>query len=63
MGGACLEERTASWMPNPSLASGELWGGGQPLRYDELFAGLLQYMDIDPGDWLPNVKPLGGLSA
>ena len=45
------------------LATGELWDGGAPLRYDELFAGVLEYMDIDPGDWLPNVTPYGGLNA
>jgi hypothetical protein len=45
------------------VASGELWDGGAPLRYDELFAGVLQHLDIDPGDWMPNVTPYGGLDA
>jgi uncharacterized protein (DUF1501 family) len=45
------------------LATGDLWDNGAPLRYDELFAGLLEHLDIDPGDWLPNVTPYGGLSG
>jgi hypothetical protein len=33
---------------------------GEVARYDHLVAGVLQWMDVDPGPWLPGVAPLGG---
>ena len=41
------------------LASGELDNGGTTLRYDHFATGLLQWVGVDPGDWL-DATPLGG---
>lgn len=35
---------------------------GAVLRYDQLTAGLLAALDVDPGPWLPGVEALGGLT-
>ena len=43
------------------LSTGDLWESGSPLRFDELFAGILQYIDVDPVEWLPATLPYGGL--
>lgn len=43
--------------------TGEPWDQGSLIRYDELAAGLLAMLDVDPDAWLPGVTPLGGLSG
>ena len=42
------------------LATGELTPKGDLLKYDNFAAGLLAGLDIDPGDWFPNVTPFLG---
>jgi hypothetical protein len=42
------------------LATGEVHAGGQLMKYDSFAAGILAAMDVDPGDWLPNVAPFTG---
>lgn len=43
--------------------TGEPWASGELLRYDELAAGILTALDVDPAEWLPGVPVLGGLVA
>lgn len=45
------------------LATGELSPSLDPLRYDNLAAGILAALDVDPGDWFRGVTPLGGLGG
>lgn len=33
---------------------------GELLRYDNLLAGVLEYMDIDPTEWYPATEPFRG---
>lgn len=39
------------------LESGDLWTDGAIPKYDNLLAGVLEHLDIDPGRWLPGVAP------
>ena len=45
------------------LATGELDDAGQLLRYDNLAAGILELVDVDPSLWFPGVTPLRGLGG
>ncbi|MEQ1501503.1 MAG: DUF1501 domain-containing protein [Myxococcota bacterium] len=45
------------------LATGERWDGGTLLRHDQLIAGTLAGLGVDPARWLPGVTPWGGLLA
>jgi uncharacterized protein (DUF1501 family) len=42
------------------LQTGELDEGGDYCKYDDFCAGLLELVDVDPGDWLPGVVPFRG---
>ncbi len=42
------------------LASGSLYDDGDILTFESMNAGFLQCMGIDPGSWLPGVKPFTG---
>jgi hypothetical protein len=43
------------------LETGALDDAGSLLMYDQLVAGLLEMMGVDPGEWLPGVRPYRGL--
>jgi hypothetical protein len=61
-GGRVIGATADSLAPLPlNLASGARDDGGLVPRYDHLAAGVLQLLDVDPGEWLPGVTPLGGL--
>ena len=55
---------TDDWlMSRPvDLSSGALDDSGSLIRYDNLSAGILEVMDVDPGAWFPGITPLRGLS-
>jgi hypothetical protein len=38
------------------LASGQADSSGQPARYDNFAAGVLQLLDVDPGEWFPGLE-------
>ena len=42
------------------LATGAVDPAGTLLRYDNLAAGLLAMLDVDPGPWLPGSEPFLG---
>jgi hypothetical protein len=42
------------------LRTGEVTDKGEFCKYDDLCAGLLELVDVDPGDWLPGVVPFRG---
>ncbi len=42
------------------LTTGELHDGGELNKYDNLVAGILELVGVDPGDWLPGVTPFRG---
>lgn len=44
-------------------ATGEPDDAGVLLKYDNLVAGILSWMDVDPEPWLPSVKPFTGFGA
>jgi len=56
---------TDDWlMSRPvDLATGQLDDAGELLRYDNLVAGILELIDVDPGGFLPSVTPLRGLTG
>ncbi|HHO53044.1 MAG TPA: DUF1501 domain-containing protein [Deltaproteobacteria bacterium] len=43
------------------LATGALWDGGALPRYDQILAGVLEHLDVDPGPWWPQTSSWGGL--
>jgi len=45
------------------LNTGVVRPDGDLLLYDRMLAGLLEVLDIDPGDWLPDATPFRGLRA
>lgn len=45
------------------LPSGEVSAAGTTPSVDHLGATLLALADVDPGDWLPGVEPIGGVLA
>ncbi|MEZ4236663.1 MAG: DUF1501 domain-containing protein [Myxococcota bacterium] len=45
------------------LATGEPDPGGALCKYDNLCAGVLELVGVDPGDWLPGVVPFRGAAA
>ncbi|MBX2799349.1 MAG: DUF1501 domain-containing protein [Myxococcales bacterium] len=45
------------------LATGQADRAGQVPRHDNVVAGILSAMDVDPEPWLPGVTPWGGLQA
>jgi hypothetical protein len=42
------------------LETGESLPEGSPCRYDNLAAGILEMLDVDPEEWLPGVAPFRG---
>lgn len=44
------------------LATGERWDRGVVPRYDQILAGVLRHLGVDPQPWWPGVTPWGGLS-
>lgn len=42
------------------LATGELATGGELNKYDNVSAGILAALDIDPEPWFPTIKPFRG---
>ena len=49
-----LESRTVD------LQTGEISGKGALNKYDNLAAGILEMVDVDPAEWLPGVVPYRG---
>ncbi|MBX2802338.1 MAG: DUF1501 domain-containing protein [Myxococcales bacterium] len=45
------------------LSTGALDAAGQLLKYDNLVAGLLTLLDVDPSPWLPGTVPFTGATA
>lgn len=43
-----------------ALSTGEPTDAGELCKYDNLCAGLLELVGVDPGDWLPGVVPFRG---
>ena len=42
------------------FASGDPTPEGDMIRPENVVAGLLEVLDVDPGDWIPGVEPLRG---
>lgn len=45
------------------LSTGEVSASGELCKYDNLAAGLLELVGVDPGEWLPGVTPFRGAHA
>lgn len=45
------------------FTTGEPAAGGEVCRYDHFVAGLLAMLDVDPGAWLPGVRPYTAMGA
>jgi hypothetical protein len=43
--------------------TGELDDGGVPCSYENFVAGMLELLDVDPAEWLPDVAPFRGAAA
>jgi len=39
------------------FATGEVFAKGERMKYDNVVAGILHMLDVDPEKWLPGVKP------
>jgi hypothetical protein len=42
------------------LETGEIAASGDPVRYDSFAAGILELLDVDPAEWLPDTAVFRG---
>lgn len=45
------------------LATGEVDAGGELNKYENFAAGLIELLDVDPGDWYPGIVPFRGATV